>query len=61
MATLAMDGWSTLQNDPVVGISITSNGQTCLVETVDTKGSPHTAEYMANIALAAIPKAEEMF
>ena len=56
-----MDGWSTLQNDPVVGISITSNGQTCLVETVDTKGSPHTAEYMANIALAAIPKAEEMF
>ena len=27
-ATLALDGWSSIVNDPVIGVSITCNGKT---------------------------------
>ena len=60
-ATLAVDGWSNITNDPVVGISITCNGKTALVDTIDTTGKPHTADYMCEVTLEGINKAETTF
>ena len=60
-ATLAIDGWSNLTNDPVVGISLTTKGKTCLIDAVDTTGQMHTTEYMTELTSNAITKAEELY
>ena len=60
-ATLAVDGWSNLMNEPVVGIAITCEDKTILVDAIDTTGQPHTAEYMSEVTLAGIEKAEDTF
>ena len=61
LATLCIDGWSGITNCPVVGITITSNSVTHLVDTVDTTGHPHDSEYMTSLALEGIQKAESIF
>ena len=60
-ATLAIDGWSNLTNDPVVGISLTTKGKTCLIDAVDTTGQMHTTQYMTELTSNAITKAEELY
>ena len=45
-ATIVMDGWSTLDNQPVLGISFYSGRKSFLVNTIDTSGKPHTTEYL---------------
>ena len=48
-ATLALDGWSSLTNDPVVGVSITTSVGTFLVNTVDTSGESQTSTYLVEL------------
>ena len=48
-ATLALDGWSSLANDPVVGVSITTSVGTFLVNTVDTSSESHTSTYLVEL------------
>ena len=36
-------------------------GETHLINTVDTTGSPHTGQFLAELALKEIARAEEMF
>ena len=43
-AILALDGWSTISNEPFIGISITTRTGLFLINTIDTTGHPHTAE-----------------
>ena len=47
--TLLVDGWSDLTNHPVIGVAFVANGQCYLVTTVDTTGTPHTSENLADI------------
>ena len=37
-ATLALDGWSKVTNDPIVGISFIASGEFYLINTFDTSG-----------------------
>ena len=47
--TLLVDGWSDLTNHPVIGVAFVTNGQCYLVTSVDTTGTPHTSENLADI------------
>lgn len=49
MASLLIDGWSNLRNDPVLGVSVALPGRSYLVSTVDTTGNPHTGEYLQEV------------
>ena len=49
MGTLAIDGWSTVTNEPVIGVNVTTNSGSYLVDTVDTSGFPHNSEYLASL------------
>lgn len=42
--TLQMDGWSTTQNDPTIGFSVSVDGCSHFVDLHDTAGEPHTIE-----------------
>ena len=48
-ATIVIDGWSTLDNQPVFGISFYSGGKSFLVNTIDTSGEPHTTKYLVDV------------
>jgi hypothetical protein len=61
MATLAIDGWSNINNDPVIGIAIAAVGKSYLVDTVDTTGQSHTADYLLQVTKDSISKAENDF
>ena len=55
--TVAMDfdGWSNIHNEPIICVSIvTENGDSYLVKTIDTSGSPHTSDYLTEQAKGAI-------
>ncbi len=46
---LSLDGWSNIHNEPIICVTVTtSNSHMYLVDTVDTSGQPHTAEYLEN-------------
>ena len=53
-ASLALDGWST-NTSPVVGVSFTAGGETHLINTVDATGSPHTGQFLAELATLPFP------
>lgn len=60
--SMSLDGWSNVHNDPIVCCSITTSaGQSILVDTIDTSGHPHTADYLVEVAKQAIVKADEVF
>lgn len=46
----ALDGWSNIHNEPIVGVTIFSKDQIYLVDTIDTSGHPHEFEYLSEIA-----------
>lgn len=57
---LSLDGWTNVKNDPIVCVSATDvKGDSFLVDTVDTSGSPHTAEYLAKLATESMEKCEK--
>ena len=56
-----MDGWSSPQNEPVIGVSITAKSNTYLIDTIDTSGQPHTKEFMTKTAVDAIKNAASHF
>ena len=58
---MAVDGWSSPTNEPVIGISITCKSRTSLIDTIDTTGHHHTIPYMTETTLNGIQKAEETF
>lgn len=60
-AVLAVDGWSTVTKDPVVGISLNVVGETYLIKTEDTLGKSHTAEYLVQLIIENIKYAEDTF
>ena len=61
MVTMSIDGWSTVQNEPVVGIALSSDTTTYLVDTVDTSGKPHTGQYIVELADEKIDEVESGF
>lgn len=59
---LGLDGWSNVHNEPIICATVTTDsGQVYLVDTVDTSGEPHTAEYLVNVATTSMEKARNNF
>jgi hypothetical protein len=53
--TMALDGWSNVHNEPIVCCSIVgSSGKYALVDTIDTSGNSHDADYLTKLALSSI-------
>lgn len=62
VVNMAIDGWSNIHNEPIVCSCVTDkDGRSYLVETIDTSGNPHTWEYLLEITLQAIKKAEDNY
>lgn len=59
--SLDLDGWSNVHNEPIVCASVNSDGLSYLVETIETTGSPHTAEYLQDVAVDTIKKCKREF
>lgn len=59
---MSIDGWTNTLNEPIICASITSHESgTYLVDTVDTSGKAHTAQYLKEIALNSISICEEKY
>lgn len=61
-ASLAVDGWSTVQRDPVLGISLTIGQKTYLINTIDTTGMatwPHLPFILLLFPLTGVPHTAE--
>ena len=43
LASLSVDGWSGITREPVVGVALTVDRRTFLVNIENTEGRPHTA------------------
>ena len=55
--SLCLDGWSNVHNEGLVCSSVVlPTGATFLVDTVDTSGHSHNAEYLTEVAVNAIEK-----
>ena len=61
IATLAIDGWSTLTNEPVIGICFMSGNECYLANTVNTTGEHHTGDYLLELAKHQIAYVEEEY
>ncbi|CAM2100026.1 unnamed protein product [Caretta caretta] len=60
IVNLSLDGWSNVHNDPVVCACVTTEeGNVFFTETIDTSGNAHTAEYLQEVAVKAIPNCEK--
>ena len=60
-ATLAIDGWSTLTNEPVLGVCFICQGVPYLVTTMVTTGESHTADYLERIVREQLAFVESEF
>ncbi|XP_018012992.1 uncharacterized protein LOC108670053 [Hyalella azteca] len=62
---MSLDGWSNVSNEPVICSSVTVHSSTScevhLVDTVDTSGHSHTAEYLLEVVKNSISVAEQKF
>lgn len=59
---MSLDGWSNVHNEPLICCCIvTSDGDTILVDSIDTGADPHSAANLKNIALKAIKSTEKEF
>ena len=58
-ATIAIDGWSTITNQPIIGICIYAAGNCYLVDTIDTTGDSHTTEFLVDLLLHQIEEIQE--
>jgi uncharacterized protein YuzB (UPF0349 family) len=59
---MTIDGWSNVHNEPIVcACVINKSGEVFLVDTIDTSGNAHTAEYLTQIALKTIKSTQDKF
>jgi len=59
---MCLDGWSNVHMEPIVCCSaVLPTGATYLIDSFDTSGSPHTAEYLAELATKSIKKCKLSF
>ena len=59
---LSIDGWSNIHNEPIICVTLTtSTGHIFLVDTIDTSGKSHTAEYLLQLVKNSMKKAEQDF
>lgn len=57
-----LDGWSNINNEPVLCASITTEaGNSYLVKTIDTSGYPHDTEYLTRVARDCIRDVSQEF
>ena len=49
LVTLSLDGWTNVNNEPIVCIACTCKGNTLLISTIDTSGNFQTAEYLERL------------
>ena len=54
VGTMSIDGWSTITNDPVIGVCLYIGGKCYLTKTIDTSGESHTTEYLTDITVDQI-------
>lgn len=58
----SIDGWSNIRNNPIICANVTKdNGDVVLIETVDTSGKPHDADYLTDLSLKIIKNAETKY
>ena len=55
---MAIEGWTTVSSEPVIGMAICCEGLSYFVNTVDKTGHPHNIEYMAGLVPPLSCKAE---
>ena len=67
MVCMSIDGWSNVVNDPIICATVaaqnraSSGANIFLINTVDTSGYPHTAEFLLEVAKESIKEAEKKF
>lgn len=62
MVCLGLDGWSNVHNEPIICATITTKtGDVYLIDTIDTSGHAHTAEYLAEVAIESIKNCQNNF
>lgn len=60
--SMSLDGWSNIHNEPVVCVSAsTAEGQSYLIDTIDTSGHAHNSEYLQEVAASTIKQTQEKF
>ena len=60
-ATLMIDGWSNLKNEPVIGVAFMAKGKCYLANTIDTLGTQHTSENLVQIVKEQIEHCESNY
>ena len=60
-ATLMIDGWSNLKNEPVIGVAFMAKGKCYLANTIDTLGTQHTSENLVQIVKEQIEHCESTY
>lgn len=59
---MSLDGWSNVHNEPVICATVTTpESEIFLVDTIDTSGKAHTADYLLEVALESINTCEKKF
>lgn len=59
---LSIDGWSNIHNEPIICVTLTtSTGEIYLLDTIDTSGKPHTAEYLLQLEQNSIKRTKQDF
>ena len=58
-ATIAIDGWSTMKNQPVIGVCIYVSCKCYLIGTIGTTGNPHTTEFLVGLLKLQIEQTEK--
>ncbi len=57
---VCLDGWSNIHYEPIICVTVTtSNSHISLVDTVDTSGQLHTADYLEELSKSAIQECKE--
>ena len=59
---MSLDGWSNVHNEPVICATVTTpESEIFLVDTVDTSGNAHTADYLVQVAVDSIKTCQNQF
>ncbi|XP_055845077.1 uncharacterized protein LOC129911335 [Episyrphus balteatus] len=59
---LSIDGWSNVHMEPIIcGCVTTETGEVYLLESIDTSGKPHTADYLQEISKNLILKCKTQY
>lgn len=62
VVSMCLDGWSNVHMEPIVCSSaVLQTGVTYLIDSFDTSGSSHTAEYLAELATKSIQNCKSTF